>query len=50
MTPKSIIEALQLRRPIFRKTAHGGHFGKTDADFTWEKIDKAEALKRAAGI
>ena len=50
MTPKSIIETLQLRRPIFRKTAHGGHFGKSDADFTWEKTDKAEALKRAAGI
>jgi len=50
MTPKSIIETLQLRRPIFRKTAHGGHFGNTDADFTWEKTDKAEMLKRAAGI
>ena len=50
MTPKSIIETLQLRRPIFRKTAHGGHFGKSDADFTWEKTDKAEALKRAAGL
>ena len=50
MTPKSIIETLQLRRPIFRKTAHGGHFGKNDADFTWEKTDKAETLKRAAGI
>ena len=50
MTPKSIIETLQLRRPIFRKTAHGGHFGKTDADFTWEKTDKAETLKRAAGV
>jgi S-adenosylmethionine synthetase len=50
MTPKSIIEALQLRRPIFRKTAHGGHFGKNDPDFTWEKTDKAEALKRAAGL
>jgi len=50
MTPKSIIEHLQLRRPIFRKTAHGGHFGKSDADFTWEKTDKAEALKRAASV
>ena len=50
MTPKSIIETLQLRRPIFRKTAHGGHFGKTDADFTWEKTDKADVLKRAAGV
>ncbi len=51
MTPRSIIETLQLRRPIFRKTAHGGHFGKIDdADFTWEKTDKAEALQRAAGL
>ena len=50
MTPKTIIEHLQLRRPIFRKTAHGGHFGKSDADFTWEKTDKAETLKRAAGL
>ncbi|MFM9961915.1 MAG: methionine adenosyltransferase [Planctomycetaceae bacterium] len=50
MTPRSIIEHLQLRRPIFRKTAHGGHFGKSDADFTWEKTDKAETLKRAAGV
>ena len=51
MTPRSIIETLQLRRPIFRKTAHGGHFGKIDdADFTWEKTDKTEALKRAAGL
>ena len=50
MTPKSIIETLQLRRPIFRKTAHGGHFGKSDADFTWEKTDMADTLKRAAGL
>jgi S-adenosylmethionine synthetase len=49
LTPRGIIEHLQLRRPIFRKTAHGGHFGKSDLDFTWEKTDKAEDLKRAAG-
>ena len=49
MTPRNIIEQLQLRRPIFRKTAHGGHFGKNDPDFTWEKTDKAEALRRSAG-
>lgn len=48
LTPKGIIEHLQLRRPIFRKTAHGGHFGKDDPDFTWEKTDKAEALRRSA--
>ena len=48
LTPRTIIEHLQLRRPIFRKTAHGGHFGKSDPDFTWEKTDKADALRRSA--
>ena len=48
LTPRGIIEHLQLRRPIFRKTAHGGHFGKDDPDFTWEKTDKADALRRSA--
>ncbi len=48
LTPRGIIEHLQLRRPIFRKTAHGGHFGKSDPDFTWEKTDKADSLKCAA--
>jgi len=50
MTPKGIIEALKLRRPIYRKTAAGGHFGRSDADFTWEATDKAADLKRAAGL
>ncbi len=50
MTPKGIIESLKLRRPIYRKTAAGGHFGRTDADFTWEATDKAAALKSAAGL
>jgi S-adenosylmethionine synthetase len=50
MTPKGIIESLKLRRPIYRKTAAGGHFGRSDADFTWEAIDKANDLKRAAGF
>jgi S-adenosylmethionine synthetase len=49
LTPRGIIEHLQLRRPIFRKTAHGGHFGKSDPEFSWEKTDKAVDLKRAAG-
>ena len=48
LTPRGIIEHLQLRRPIFRKTAHGGHFGKNDPDFTWEKTDKADTLRRSA--
>jgi S-adenosylmethionine synthetase len=50
LTPKGIIDHLQLRRPIYKKTAAYGHFGKTDPDFTWERTDKAEALKKEAGI
>jgi S-adenosylmethionine synthetase len=50
LTPKGIIESLDLRRPIYRKTAAYGHFGRNDADFTWETTDKAEALRQAAGI
>jgi len=50
LTPRGIIETLQLRRPIFRKTASGGHFGRSDADFTWEKTDRAAALRQAAGV
>ena len=49
LTPKGIIEALQLRRPIFRKTAAYGHFGRRLPEFTWEKTDKAAALAAAAG-
>jgi S-adenosylmethionine synthetase len=49
LTPQTIIKHLKLRRPIFRKTASGGHFGRDDADFTWEHVDQAAALKRAAG-
>jgi S-adenosylmethionine synthetase len=48
LNPKGIIEHLQLRRPIFRKTASGGHFGRSEPEFTWEKTDKAETLKQAA--
>jgi S-adenosylmethionine synthetase len=50
MTPRGIIESLQLRRPIFKKTAAYGHFGRNEAEFTWELTDKAEALRSAAGI
>jgi S-adenosylmethionine synthetase len=48
LNPKGIIEHLQLRRPIFRKTASGGHFGRSEPEFSWEKTDKAETLKQAA--
>jgi S-adenosylmethionine synthetase len=41
---------LDLRRPIYRKTAAYGHFGREDADFTWERTDKADALRDAAGL
>jgi S-adenosylmethionine synthetase len=50
LTPKGIIEHLRLRRPIYKKTAAYGHFGKTDPDFTWEQTDKADTLKKQAGI
>ncbi|MBP1040452.1 methionine adenosyltransferase [Vagococcus sp. BWB3-3] len=45
LRPAGIIEMLDLRRPIYQKTAAYGHFGRTDADFTWERTDKVEALK-----
>ncbi|WP_202901677.1 methionine adenosyltransferase [Bryobacter aggregatus] len=48
LTPKGIIESLDLRRPIYRDTAAFGHFGRTEDTFTWEKTDKAAALKAAA--
>jgi S-adenosylmethionine synthetase len=47
LTPRSIIETLDLRRPIYRKTAAFGHFGRTEPEFTWERTDKAAALKAA---
>ncbi len=47
LTPKAIIDTLNLRRPIYKKTAAYGHFGRNDPDFTWEKTDKAEELKKA---
>jgi S-adenosylmethionine synthetase len=48
LTPKGIIESLNLRRPIYRKTAAYGHFGRDEKDFSWEATDKAAALKSAA--
>ena len=50
LTPKSIIDSLQLRRPIYRKTAAFGHFGRNEPTFTWEAIDKAEALRSEAAV
>ncbi|REJ73990.1 MAG: methionine adenosyltransferase [Planctomycetota bacterium] len=50
LTPRGIIEHLSLRRPIFRKTAWGGHFGRSDSDFTWEATDKAAELRDAVGL
>jgi S-adenosylmethionine synthetase len=48
LTPKGIIETLDLRRPIYKATAKFGHFGRTNDEFTWEKTDKAEALRTQA--
>jgi S-adenosylmethionine synthetase len=50
LTPRGIIEYLNLRRPIYRKTAAGGHFGRNDADFTWESTSKAAEIKKLAGM
>jgi len=48
LNPSGIIKHLDLRRPIYQKTASGGHFGRSEPEFTWEKTDKADALKKAA--
>jgi S-adenosylmethionine synthetase len=50
LRPGAIIRDLDLRRPIYRKTAAYGHFGRDDIEFPWEKTDKAAALKKAAGL
>ena len=50
LRPAAILQGLDLRRPIYAKTAAYGHFGRDDHDFTWERTDKAEALRRAAGL
>ena len=49
LTPRGIIESLDLRRPIYKKTAAFGHFGRTEPEFTWERTDKANALRASAG-
>ena len=50
LTPKGMIESLDLLRPIYKRTACYGHFGRTEKEFTWEKLDKVEALRKDAGI
>ncbi|RMF72282.1 MAG: methionine adenosyltransferase [Planctomycetota bacterium] len=50
LTPRGIIESLKLRRPIYRETARHGHFGRSLPTFTWEMTDKADALRKAAGL
>jgi S-adenosylmethionine synthetase len=50
MTPRGIMESLDLRRPIFQKTAAYGHFGRTEPEFTWERTDRVDALRRDAGV
>jgi len=50
LRPGAIIRDLNLRRPIYRQTAAYGHFGRDDIEFTWEKTDKADALRKAAGL
>jgi S-adenosylmethionine synthetase len=50
LRPRGIIEMLDLLRPIYRKTASYGHFGRELPEFTWERTDKADVLRREAGL
>jgi S-adenosylmethionine synthetase len=50
LTPKGMIDTLNLRRPVYKKTAAYGHFGRNDPDFTWENTDKAELLRKEANL
>ena len=50
MRPREIIEYLDLRRPIYRRTAAYGHFGRTESEFFWEKVNRAEEIRKAAGL
>jgi S-adenosylmethionine synthetase len=50
LRPKGIIQMLDLLRPIYQKTAAYGHFGREEPEFTWERTDKAAALRAAAGL
>jgi S-adenosylmethionine synthetase len=50
LRPRALIRDLDLLKPIYRQTSNYGHFGRDDVDFTWERTDRVEALKKAAGI
>ncbi len=50
LTPKKMIQHLNLKRPIFKETARNGHFGRNQSNFTWEKLDMVPALRKAAGL
>jgi S-adenosylmethionine synthetase len=50
LKPKQMIQHLNLLRPIYKKTSAGGHFGRNDRDFSWEKTDMAAKLRKAAGL
>ncbi len=50
LTPRGIIEHLKLRRPIYKRTAAYGHFGRNEPGFTWERTDKASLLRKGAGL
>jgi S-adenosylmethionine synthetase len=50
LTPRGIIESLKLRRPIYRKTTNYGHFGRNEPEFSWEATDKAETMRKQAGL
>jgi S-adenosylmethionine synthetase len=50
LTPRGIIKTLDLRRPIYKKTAAYGHFGRNEPEFTWERTDRAAELASAAGV
>ena len=50
LRPAAIIRALDLRRPIYKKTSAYGHFGREDEDFTWERTDRADELRKLAGL
>jgi S-adenosylmethionine synthetase len=50
LTPRAIIEGLELLRPIYEKTAAYGHFGRSEKEFSWERVDRKDALREAAGV
>ena len=50
LRPKGIVRMLDLLRPIYRKTAAYGHFGRDEPEFTWERVDRVQALRKAAGL